>query len=93
MKRSLNLILSSIILIYFTILIYLSYNKIELNNTFDALAELVTVPLISLTIILLAFNLKNWFQEKFSIKSDSILSLLILLTAIIFMSLATFYDI
>ena len=93
MKRSLTLILSSIILIYFTILIYLSYNKIELNNTFDAIAELMTVPLISLTTFLLIFNLNNWYQEKFSLKSTSILPFLILLAAIILMVLATLYDI
>lgn len=93
MKRSSNLILSTACLIYFVCLIYLSYKQIDLNNTFDAIAELITVPLITLTLFLLAFNIKNWYQEKFSIKSNSILSLLILLTAIIVMTLATIFDI
>ena len=93
MKRSFNLILSTACLIYFVCLIYLSYKQIDLNNTFDAIAELITVPLISLTTFLLIFNLNNWYQEKFSLKSTSILPFLILLAAIILMVLATLYDI
>ncbi len=93
MKRGTNLILSSACLIYFVYLIYLSYKQIDRNNTFDTIAELVTVPLISLTIVLLGFNLKNWYNENFSIKSTSVLSLLILIAAITLMMVATIYDI
>lgn len=93
MKRSSNLILSTACLIYFVCLIYLSYKQIDLNNTFDAIAELITVPLITLTLFLLAFNIKNWYQEKFSIKSPAVIPIVILITALILMVVATIFDI
>ena len=93
MNRNVNLILSSTCLFYFASLIYLSFKHIVLHNFFSAIFELVTIPLLILTIVLLGVNLKIWYLEKLSIKSISFLSILILTTAIFLMTLATIFDI
>ncbi|SHL09827.1 hypothetical protein SAMN05443669_100258 [Flavobacterium xanthum] len=93
MKRNINLILSSSCFIYFACLIYISFKHIVLNNFFSGIFELITIPLIILTIVMLAFNIQGWYLENFLKKSSSFLSIVILLTTIILMTLATIFDV
>jgi len=93
MKKNIYIFLSSLCLIYFILLIFISFKHFLLNNFFGAMFELVTIPLILLSIILLAINFYVWHMEKMPIKSISFLSVLISITTIMLMSLATIFDI
>ncbi|MBG6061754.1 hypothetical protein IWX83_001544 [Flavobacterium sp. CG_9.1] len=42
---------------------------------------------------MLAFNIQGWYLENFLKKSSSFLSIVILLTTIILMTLATIFDV
>ncbi len=93
MKKNLCLILSILCLIYFATLVCSSYNHIVFNNFFDAIFEFLTIPLIAVLLILFVTSSKSWYLDKFSLKSGSLLSILILSTTLISLVVSTIYNI
>ncbi|ESU22805.1 hypothetical protein FLJC2902T_32440 [Flavobacterium limnosediminis JC2902] len=93
MKKNIQPILSVLTLLYFSTLVFLSYKNIKLNNFLDAIFELITIPFILLTIVLLVINFKKWSLEKWSLGTKSFLSILFLISSITLMVFATIYDI
>ena len=68
MRYKIKLILSGVCFLYFTTLIYSSYNKLVFDNFFGAILELITIPIISLTLIIYFIAIKDWLKEKFETK-------------------------
>lgn len=93
MKKNVYIILSFLCLLYFSGLVYISYNHIILNNFLEAIFELFTIPFILLTITLFVVSLRNWHIEKWSFGSQYFKTLLILIATILLMIIATIYDI
>ena len=83
MKKNTIPILSSICLIYFLLLIFMSHGNIIPSNFFRAVFELVTIPLIVLILILLGISIKKLHSEKWAIKSRYFFSILILVATIV----------
>jgi hypothetical protein len=93
MKYNIKLILSAICLLYFTTLIYSSYNKLVFDNFFGAIFELITIPIIILTLIIYIIAIKDWFNKKFEIKSANFLTIIILTITIVMLVFASIYNI
>jgi hypothetical protein len=93
MKRNIVLIFSWLSLIYFTSLFYISYNRIILGNIFEAIGELFSIPFTILIIVLFVISLKRWYSEKWSIKSASFFSIIVLIVTITLIIAATIFNI
>ena len=64
MRYKIKLILSGVCFLYFTTLIYSSYNKLVFDNFFGAILELITIPIIILTLIIYFIAIKDWLKES-----------------------------
>ena len=93
MKKYIYVIFSFISLSFFIMLVYLSHNNIAPSVVGRAILELVTIPFIVLTVVMLFINMKKWFSEKMKLRSASFLSSLILIITIVLMTVATIYNI
>jgi drug/metabolite transporter (DMT)-like permease len=93
MKKKIIPTLSCICLIYFSLLIFISYKQIFPNNFFRALLELFTIPFLILLIVLLGISFKKLHSEKWSIKSKYFFSILILLATLALLIVATILNI
>ncbi len=93
MKYNIKLILSAVCLLYFTTLIYSSYNKLVFDNFFEAIFELITIPIIILTLIIYIIAIKDWFNKKFEIRSANFLTIIILTITIVMLVFATIFNI
>jgi len=81
--KQITLILSCVCLLFFSCLVLMSYNFITPNIVFGAFAELCTIPLIILFIILLGYSLiKLYFEDK-PLKSMYFISTLIFLATMV----------
>ena len=93
MRYKIKLILSGVCFLYFTTLIYSSYNKLVFDNFFGAILELITIPIISLTLIIYFIAIKDWLKEKFETKSANFLTVIILTITIVMLVFATICNI
>lgn len=93
MKKTIYLILSILCFLYFAIVVYCSYKHIVLNTFLGGLFELLTIPLIVLIILLLGLSTREWYLSKFSLKSSFLLPILILISTITLLIIATIYNI
>jgi positive regulator of sigma E activity len=78
MKKNSYIILSSLCLIYFTILIYLSFNTIVVSDLLVGILELITIPFVILVFFMSFLSVKKWYLENFDLKSTNFYSILIL---------------
>lgn len=90
MKGKKAIFISISILLYFVMLIYISEKEIILNNVFEAIIELLTIPIIIATLVLFAFYLKLWKQENWRIKSVYLYANLVLISTILLMGFFSF---
>ena len=93
MRYNIKLILSGVCFLYFTTLIYSSYYKLVFDNFSGAIFELITIPIISLTLIIYFLATKDWLQEKFETKSANFLTVIILTITIVMLVFATICNI
>ena len=93
MKKNSQTLICIGILIYFSVLVLISYANININTIIEAILELMTIPMILLTIVLLFMNTKRWIDDKFSIKSNSVLPILFLFFSIIIMIFASIFNV
>ena len=93
MKKNSQTLICIGILIYFSVLVFISYANIKINTLIQAILELITIPMILLTIVLLFMNTKRWIDDKFSIKSNSVLPILFLFFSISFIIFSSIFNI
>ena len=90
MKKSLNLSLSIFSLLYIIMLVSISDSKYDIAHSFlGAILEIMTIPVILMTIILLVINLIKWSKEKWIIKSSTFYALIALSLSIATITIAT----
>ena len=89
--KQITLISSCVCLIYFSCLIFISYNNITPDIIFGALVELCTIPLIVLFIILLVYSLIKLPFEDRPLKSMYFISTLNFLITIVLVIAATMF--
>lgn len=93
MKKNLVLLLSFISFIYFSALIFISFNNILLNDVLEALFETITIPLMILVVALVIISVQAWHKDKWAVNSNSFLSVLILTVTVALMLLATIFNV
>jgi asparagine N-glycosylation enzyme membrane subunit Stt3 len=93
MKKNSYIILSSLCLIYFTILIYLSFNTIVVSDLLVGILELITIPFVILVFFMSFLSVKKWYLENFDLKSTNFYSILILVITLLFVIISTIANI
>jgi len=94
MTKSLNLSLSLFSLLFITGLVTISYYRYVIENDFlNGLLELVTIPVIFMTIILFVVNAIKWSREKWSVMKSAFPALIILALSLGIMVFSTIYNI
>lgn len=93
MKKDFNLILSSISLIYFASLIYISMKQILLSDFMGAVFEFSTIPFVALVAILAVLSVKNWRLDNWETSSKSFYSVLIITVTIVLIVLASVFNV
>jgi positive regulator of sigma E activity len=93
MKKNSYIILSSLCLIYFTILIYLSFNTIVVSDLLVGILELITIPFIILVFFMSFLSVKKWYLENFDLKSTNFYSILILAITLLLVIISTIANI
>ena len=93
MKKNSYIILSSLCLIYFTILIYLSFNSIVVNDLLVGILELMTIPFVILVFFMSFLSVKKWYLENFDLKSTNFYSILILAITLLLVIISTVLNI
>jgi len=94
MTKSLNLALSIFSLVCVTMLVSISHIKYDMAHSFlGAILEIVTIPVIVMTIALLVFNVIKWSKEKWSFKNSTFYALIALVLSVGIMIIATIYNI
>ena len=90
MTKSTNLALSIFSFVFIAALVSISYLKYEISNqVLRGILELVTIPIILMTIVLLVTNVMKWSKEKWSFKTSTCYSLIALILSITTMIIAT----
>jgi positive regulator of sigma E activity len=89
MKKNSYIILSSLCLIYFTILIYLSFNTIVVSDLLVGILELITIPFVILVFFMSFLSVKKWYLENFDLKSTNFYSILILSITLLLVIIST----
>ncbi len=89
MKKNSYIILSSLCLIYFTILIYLSFNTIVVNDLLIGILELITIPFVILLLFMFFLSVKKWYLDKFQLKSTNYFSIIILTITLLLLIIST----
>jgi asparagine N-glycosylation enzyme membrane subunit Stt3 len=92
-KKNSYIILSSLCLIYFTILIYLSFNTIVVSDLLVGILELITIPFVILVFFMSFLSVKKWYLENFDLKSTNFYSILILVITLLFVIISTIANI
>ncbi|MEY2670361.1 MAG: hypothetical protein RLZZ577_677 [Bacteroidota bacterium] len=93
MKKNSYIILSSLCLIYFTILIYLSFNTIVVSDLLVGILELITIPFVILVFFMNFLSVKKWYLENFDLKSTNFYSILILAITLLLVIISTIANI
>lgn len=93
MKKNSYIILSSLCLIYFTILIYLSFNTIVVSDLLVGILELMTIPFVILVFFMSFLSVKKWYLENFDLKSTNFYSILILAITLLLVIISTIANI
>jgi hypothetical protein len=93
MKKYSYIILSSLCLIYFTILIYLSFNTIVVSDLLVGILELITIPFVILVFFMSFLSVKKWYLENFDLKSTNFYSILILVITLLLVIISTIANI
>jgi hypothetical protein len=93
MKKNSYIILSSLCLIYFTILIYLSFNTIFVSDLLVGILELITIPFVILVFFMSFLSVKKWYLENFDLKSTNFYSILILAITLLLVIISTIANI
>lgn len=93
MKKNSYIILSSLCLIYFTILIYLSFNTIVVSDLLVGILELITIPFIILVSLMCFLSVKKWYLENFDLKSTNFYSIIILAITLLLIVISTIANI
>jgi asparagine N-glycosylation enzyme membrane subunit Stt3 len=93
MKKNSYIILSSLCLIYFTILIYLSFNTIVVSDLLVGILELITIPFVILVFFMSFLSVKKWYLENFDLKSTNFYSILILVITLLLVIISTIANI
>ncbi len=93
MNKSINLALSIFSLIYIIMLVSISNSKYDIAHSFfGAILEIMTIPVILMTITLLVINMIKWSKEKWSIKKHTFYALIALTLSIAIMIIATIFQ-
>jgi asparagine N-glycosylation enzyme membrane subunit Stt3 len=92
-KKNSYIILSSLCLIYFTILIYLSFNTIVVSDLLVGILELITIPFVILVFFMSFLSVKKWYLENFDLKSTNFYSILILVITLLLVIISTIANI
>ncbi len=93
MKKNSYIILSSLCLIYFTILIYLSFNTIVVSDLLVGILELITIPFIILVLLICFLSVKKWYLDNFDLKSTNFYSIIILAITLLLLIISTIVNI
>lgn len=93
MKKNSYIILSSLCLIYFTILIYLSFNTIVVSDLLVGILELITIPFVILVFFMSFLSVKKWYLENFDLKSTNFYLILILAITLLLVIISTIANI
>ncbi len=93
MKKNSYIIFSSLCLIYFTILIYLSFNTIVVSDLLVGILELITIPFVILVFFMSFLSVKKWYLENFDLKSTNFYSILILAITLLLVIISTIANI
>lgn len=93
MKKNILVLASVFSLLYFTVVIYSSYNNIVFSNLLGAIFELITIPLLLVTLTLFVFSVKDWYAERFRIKSYNAFSSILLTITLVLVVFSTIYNI
>jgi hypothetical protein len=80
-------------LIYFTILIYLSFNTIVVSDLLVGILELITIPFVILVFFMSFLSVKKWYLENFDLKSTNFYSILILVITLLLVIISTIANI
>jgi hypothetical protein len=80
-------------LIYFTILIYLSFNTIVVSDLLVGILELITIPFVILVFFMSFLSVKKWYLENFDLKSTNFYSILILAITLLLVIISTIANI
>jgi len=93
MTKSLNLTLSIFSLIFTSMLVFASHLEYDIAHNFiGVILEMVTIPIILMTIALLVYNAIKWTKEKWSIKNSSFYALIVLVMSVGIMVMATIHS-
>jgi len=94
MTKTLNLMLSIVSLVFIIVLVSISHIKYDVAHSFlGAVLELLTIPIIIMTIALLVVNVIKWSKEKWSFKNSTFYALIALVLSVGIMIIATIYNI
>jgi len=94
MTKTLNLMLSIVSLVFIIVLVSISHIKYDVAHSFlGAVLELLTIPIIIMTIALLVVNVIKWSKEKWSFKTSTFYALSALILSVGIMIIATMYNI
>jgi hypothetical protein len=93
MTNSLNLFLSLFCLFYITLLLALSFFRINIGQTFfRGVLEFLTIPVIVMTLVLWVYNFFRCRKEQWAGKNISFYLFLGLTAGVLAMIFATIYD-
>jgi len=88
------LVISCACLMFFSFLVYISYNQIIIKNIFFGIfVEFFTIPFIILLLVLLWISIREFHSRKWSIKSTYFFSMIILLITVSLIVIATLLNI
>jgi len=86
MTKSLNLIASIFSLIFIIILVLLSHTNYDIaHNLVGFFLEILTIPIILMTITLLVINVIRWSKEKWSFRNFTFYALIALVLSVVTM--------
>ena len=74
-------------------LVFASHLEYDIAHNFiGVILEMVTIPIILMTIALLVYNAIKWTKEKWSIKNSSFYALIVLVMSVGIMVMATIHS-
>ena len=90
MTKSLNLIASIFSLVFTIMLVFLSHSNYDIaHNIVGFFLEIVTIPIVLMTIGLLVINVIRWSKEKWTFKNSTFYALIALILSVAIMIIST----
>ncbi len=87
--KRITFIISIVSFVYFLVYFSLYYTHTELPTFAGAIHELVTLPLILLSLVFLVISLVLFIKDRFNFRSTNFYAFLLLLCVVVFLVITT----